>query len=81
VRLGYFAITDPFGEQGFNVWIHTAMTYDGIILRLYVNGLLVISATPVSQYTGLDTKLFIMSKGNSSYLRGLTDNVFCYPRV
>jgi hypothetical protein len=22
-----------------------------------------------------------MSKGNSSYLRGLIDNVFCYPRV
>jgi Concanavalin A-like lectin/glucanases superfamily len=74
-------ITDPFGERGFNVWLHTAMTYDGIILRLYVKGLLVISATPVSQYTGLDTKLHIMSKGNLSYLRGLIDNVFCYPRV
>jgi hypothetical protein len=74
-------IIDPFGERGFNVWIHTAMTYDGIVLRLYVNGSLVISATPVSQYTGLDTKLYIMSTGNSSYLQGFIDNVFCYPRV
>jgi Concanavalin A-like lectin/glucanases superfamily len=74
-------ITDPFGERGFNVWIHTAMTYDGSILKLYVNGSLVISAMPAVQYTGIDTKLFIMSTGNASYLLGLIDNVFCYPTV
>lgn len=74
-------ITDPFGERGFNVWIHTAMTYDGNLLKLYVNGSLVGSTIPITQYTGLDTKLYIKSTGNSSYLTGLIDNVICYPNV
>ena len=74
-------ISDPFGERGFNVWIHTAMTYDGSVLKLYVNGSLATSTTPAVQYTGIDTRLYIMSTGNSPYLLGLIDNVICYPSV
>jgi Concanavalin A-like lectin/glucanases superfamily len=74
-------ISDPFGERGFNVWIHTAMTYDGNLLKLYVNGSLATSTTPAVQYTGIDTRLYIMSTGNSAYLLGLIDNVICYPSV
>jgi Concanavalin A-like lectin/glucanases superfamily len=74
-------ISDPFGERGFNVWIHTAMTYDGNLLKSYVNGSLATSTTPAVQYTGIDTRLYIMSTGNSAYLLGLIDNVICYPSV
>jgi Concanavalin A-like lectin/glucanases superfamily len=73
-------ISDPFGERGFNVWIHTAMTYDGYVLKLYVSGSLATS-TPAVQYTGIDTRLYIMSSGNSAYLLGLIDNVICYRSV
>lgn len=73
--------SDPFGERGFNVWIHTAMTYDGSVLKLNVNGSLTTSTTPAVQYTGIDTRLYIMSSGNSAYLLGLIDNVICYRSV
>lgn len=75
------SVTDPYGNRGLNVWVHTAMTYDGSALKLFVNGLQVASSIPVLQYTGIDTSLFIMATRNSSYFVGQIDNVLCYPFV
>jgi Concanavalin A-like lectin/glucanases superfamily len=75
------SITDPYGNRGLNIWVHTAMTYNGSVLKLFVNGLLVASTVPTLQYVGIDTSINIMGTRTASYLPGHIDNVLCYPFV
>jgi Concanavalin A-like lectin/glucanases superfamily len=75
------SVTDPYGNRGLNIWVHTAMTYNGSVLKLFVNGLQVASTVPVLLYVGIDSSVNIMATRNSSYLPGHIDNVLCYPFV
>jgi hypothetical protein len=65
-----------------NVWTHVAGTYDGSVVRLFVNGVQVASTTvsgPISTSTGP-----LRIGGNSlwgEYFQGVIDNVRIYNRA
>ena len=63
-------------------WTHVALTYDGTMLRLYVNGTEVASRTASGQITASTSPLWI--GGNSpfgEYFAGLIDDVRVYNRA
>lgn len=73
-------ITDPYGERGYNTWVHQAVTYNGTTFTMYINGVSVGSTTPTA-YTGTDTYLYLLSLSNSAYFIGYSDNFLSYTRA
>jgi hypothetical protein len=61
-------------------WSHLAMTYDGVSLRLYVNGILV-STRAAAKPTVNGLKLAIGAYKTSNFFEGLIDEVRIYNRV
>jgi hypothetical protein len=65
-----------------NVWTHVALTYDGAMLRLYVNGVQVASGAQAGSLQTPATPLRI--GGNvpyGEYFEGLIDEVRVYNRA
>ena len=65
-----------------NAWTHVALTYDGAMLRLYVNGTPVASRTQTGGIQATTNPLWI--GGNNpygEYFQGLIDEVRIYSRA
>ena len=73
-------LTAATGTLPLNTWYHAAATYDGINMRLYLNGVQVASvAKSGSLAPCLDVPLHIgRSPEGSNYLRGAIDDVRIY---
>jgi glucose/arabinose dehydrogenase/chitodextrinase len=65
-----------------NAWTHVALTYDGSMLRLYVNGVLVVSE---AQTGGIQTNTNPLSIGGNGpygeFFQGVIDDVRVYNRA
>jgi hypothetical protein len=65
-----------------SVWTHVALTYDGAILRLYVNG---VQAASLAQTGGIETPSTPLRIGGNvpygEYFQGLIDEVRVYNRA
>src|SRR6267143_636106 len=64
-----------------NTWTHLAVTYDGAMLKLYINGLLVASTPATSQFTTSTNPLFIGGdQTQGQFFNGKIDEVRVYNR-
>jgi hypothetical protein len=63
-------------------WVHLAMTYDGINMKLYVNGALV-ATTPISGAEASSTSPLTLGGDRiwGEYFQGLIDDVRVYNRA
>lgn len=78
--LGSFAWGVVFGpDWGLAQWTHLALTYDGNVERLYVNGVLA-GALPKALVQNTTAPFDIGAGANDSFaFDGLIDEVACYP--
>lgn len=82
--VGLIADTATSSTYGSGTWHHVVMTYDGVYLTLYVDGVIEVHrATPGSiAYTGGNKALYVGSYiGSSNYYYGLIDDIRIYNRA
>jgi len=74
--------TSPAGTVALNTWQHVAVTYDGSVLRMYVQGVLKASFTKNLTFNPSTDNLFIgnVAAGNRP-LDGMIDDVRVYARA
>ncbi|MGB2717015.1 MAG: LamG-like jellyroll fold domain-containing protein [Vicinamibacterales bacterium] len=79
---GSFAasVSDSLTNVDLSVWKHVAMTYDGSVLRMYIDGSLVGQAAG-SHVSGTTPLLFGRWSSNVEFWNGLIDEVRIYDRV
>ncbi len=64
-----------------NAWTHLAATYDGLRIRLFVNGVEVDTVLAVSTITASSGALRIGGNSRTEYFKGLIDDVRIYNRA
>lgn len=74
-------VSTPSGGVGWNTWSHIAMTYDGSVVRLYVNGTLSGISAPLTTVFNNAFKFGYAIVASSSYFTGQLDEVALYNRV
>ena len=70
----------PLSTADLNVWMHLAMTYDGTTIRLYIDGVLVDSATG-AHVSNNNPLRFGRWTPASEYWDGVVDEVRLYNRT
>jgi hypothetical protein len=72
-----------YQSLSLNTWYHVACTYDGTMMRMYINGNLVNSTSCLGNiYSSIGIPLYIGSMNSTHYFfRGLIDEVRIYPKA
>ena len=65
--------TSAIGKVTINTWVHLCGTYDGVTLRLYINGVLEASIACSSTYNEVTPTLVFSQRGGAVAVNGLID--------
>ncbi|MEM4366837.1 MAG: LamG domain-containing protein, partial [Candidatus Anstonellales archaeon] len=83
----YFALPTGFNDglchstsQSINRWYHIAVSYDGVALRLYKDGVLLSGKIPPMQLSQPNTYVMIGRAIGGGYFNGYIDNFVVYDR-
>ncbi|MCP4210113.1 MAG: hypothetical protein GY764_01420, partial [Halieaceae bacterium] len=76
---GYTLSSEPVIQA--NQWYHSALTHDGVTLRLYLNGELVDSVDDTPNASTAAVHIGVDGDGSDGFFNGLLDEVTMYDRV
>lgn len=68
-------------RPGTGLYVHLAITYDGVDLKTYVNGFQALSVASTGGLTATETHIFRRSAGNTEYYDGLASHMAFYDHI
>lgn len=71
----------PAGSIPLNTWSHVALTYDGIVTRLYINGVVRATSVAHDEFFNNPLRLGYSVQGDRNFFGGLLDEVSLYNRA